>query len=295
MILYDETFYLDFFKEIKTKVNIPTGDAFAYVLNPKYNWVYNKIELCKSVGIPAYPHGIVPPSLPVYSKPVTNLWGMSRGARQLHYWDNESYCPGYLLMPVLHGEQYSIDYAIVDGEIKWHYSILAVKDENDSFLGFRTSDFDGTIFADWIGEYLKGYTGIVNIECIDDNIIEVHLRMSVEFIWFFGGKKWIKSVVNLYENKIWEFYGKENFGYRCVLRVPKEGNNYFVIKYDKKTIRDIEEDLRVNIIMVCDNRAPLKANVDNDEFTYRIALVTGQDKQNCEEAKTRLQLMLGLV
>ena len=57
-------------------VNIPTEDADAWEWNPEFRWIYNKITVARSQELDAGPHGTLPPSFPVFSKPIVNLKGM---------------------------------------------------------------------------------------------------------------------------------------------------------------------------------------------------------------------------
>jgi hypothetical protein len=62
-------------------VNIPTEDADAWKWNPEFRWIYNKITVARSQGLDAGPHGTLPPSFPVFSKPIVNLKGMGIDTR----------------------------------------------------------------------------------------------------------------------------------------------------------------------------------------------------------------------
>ena len=47
-------------------VFIPTEDSDAYVMFPKYRWIYNKLLVAESQGMDCGLHGMTPPALPVY-------------------------------------------------------------------------------------------------------------------------------------------------------------------------------------------------------------------------------------
>ena len=61
-------------------VLVPTDDTDAYVLHPEHRWVYNKLSVTERQGFVCGPHGIEPPSFPVFSKPVFNMRGMGTGS-----------------------------------------------------------------------------------------------------------------------------------------------------------------------------------------------------------------------
>ena len=171
-----------FFEGIDTQgLTIPIDDPTAYQLYPQYNWMYNKIQLMHSFGIEAYPHGIVPSDFPIFSKPITNLWGMGDGARILYEWRSEDkdYVSGHFWMAYLEGQHISTDYVIINGEIQWHCSLVGHKDSEGSFTYWEvTQTIPSLKIIEWFRRHLSQFTGIVNVETIEDNIIELTLRMS---------------------------------------------------------------------------------------------------------------------
>src|SRR5262245_33640461 len=46
---------------------IPIDDATAWQIFPDHRWVYNKLSICESQGVPHGPHGTEPPRFPVFS------------------------------------------------------------------------------------------------------------------------------------------------------------------------------------------------------------------------------------
>ena len=65
-------------------VNVPTEDADAWEWNPEFRWIYDKIVIARNQGLDAGPHGTLPPSFPVFSKPIVNLKGMGVDTRIIH-------------------------------------------------------------------------------------------------------------------------------------------------------------------------------------------------------------------
>src|ERR1700754_4388852 len=64
-------------------VLIPTEDSDAWIWNPRHRWVYDKLAVALSQGLDAAPHGVKPPALPVFSKPIYNMKGMGVGSRAI--------------------------------------------------------------------------------------------------------------------------------------------------------------------------------------------------------------------
>ena len=62
-------------------LNIPTEDADAWSWFPAHRWIYDKLRVAQSQEIAAAPHGVMPPTFPIFSKPIVNLRGMGVGSR----------------------------------------------------------------------------------------------------------------------------------------------------------------------------------------------------------------------
>ena len=63
------------------EVRVPTEDGDAWQWYPRHRWVYDKLRVAESQDFLCGPHGLEPPSFPVFSKPVVNLRGMGVGSR----------------------------------------------------------------------------------------------------------------------------------------------------------------------------------------------------------------------
>src|SRR3954466_10101237 len=74
-------------------IHIPTDDALALELNPSHRWVYDKLLIAQSQGLPCALSFTEPAQYPVFSKPITNLRGMGIGSRLLrNRFDYRKYC-----------------------------------------------------------------------------------------------------------------------------------------------------------------------------------------------------------
>jgi len=96
---------------------IPIEDSEAWTWNPRHRWVYDRIAVALSQGLAAGPHGTRPPSFPVFSKPIVNLWGMGVGTRIFRSRDDydRHYTAGHMWMTLLRGRHVSSDAALVRG------------------------------------------------------------------------------------------------------------------------------------------------------------------------------------
>lgn len=203
---------------------VPTEDGDAWKWFPKYKWVYNKLSVAESQEFTCGPHGLEPPSFPVFSKPVFNMRGMGIGSRILRtpreYKANQR--PGHIWMPLLEGEHISSDVAVVNGKAQWWRHTFGAPLEGGMFDYWVVMAEDRPEIEDycghWLAKNLAGYSGMVNFETIGARIIEVHLRFADQWPDLYGGDAWVKALIGLYQNNIWEYDDRERRqGYSVVL------------------------------------------------------------------------------
>lgn len=234
-------------------VLIPTEDPDAWQLYPPHRWIYSKLLICESQGLVAAPHGVPPPSYPVFSKPIYNLRGMGSGITVIH--SAEEYerlqAPGHMWMPLLSGEHVSTDVAVVDGEPQWwrhttgksldggvfdYWTVLAEsRPELEAYCG------------QWLQRNLKGYTGFLNLETIGGRIIEAHLRFADQWPDLYG-PGWLDAVVELYVHGRWQFADPDRRDGYSVVLFGGHGPQYEPI--DSERIDDLAREPGVSSIQV---------------------------------------------
>ena len=196
---------LQYFEHVKTAALIPTEDSDAWQWYPQHRWVYDKLQVALSQNLDAGPHGTLPPRFPVFSKPIMNLKGMGAGSRVLNSAAEyeASFTAGHFWETLLSGRHVSSDVAVVNGEPRWWGHVTGTP------AGEGTFDY-WTIHAGpdpeieescgaWIQKYLRGYTGMLNLETIGGSIIEAHLRFSDQWPDLYGAG-WVEAMVQLYES-----------------------------------------------------------------------------------------------
>jgi hypothetical protein len=208
-------------------VRIPTEDSDAWQWNPRHRWVYDKLAVAISQDLSAGPHGVTPPSYPVFSKPIYNLKGMGVGSRVLASEADyiEAYRPGHFWSTLLAGDHVSSDVALVDGAPRWwrHAHGIASGEGTFDYWEVRAEANDAVErhCGQWCRKHLAGYTGMANLETIDGRIIEVHLRFADQWPDLYGGDRWVEALVRLYEFGDWHFDDRDRrVGYSVVLFVP---------------------------------------------------------------------------
>jgi hypothetical protein len=165
-------------------VLIPTEDSDAWLWNPRHRWIYDKLAIALSQNLAAAPHGVAPPSYPVFSKPIYNLKGMGVGSRRLDSQQDyaAAYQPVHFWSTLLEGDHVSIYLAVVDGVPHWWRHARGLASGEGTFDYWQVEAepdpaVEGWCDA-WCRKYLGGYTGMVNLETIGGRIIEVHLRFA---------------------------------------------------------------------------------------------------------------------
>ena len=275
-----------YFKNIETsdKIIISCGDYDAWKRYPEFNWVYNKLELCRTQDIEAAPHGVVPSFEPIFSKPIINLHGMGLDAKKIFSWEEKEYRAGHFWMPVLNGTHLSVNMAIENGLSKWTYPMIVTHDDDNYKIKFEylkdTKEYDKILdkVRLWVKKNLESYIGIINIEIIGDKIIECHLRMNTQVIDLYGGDEWLTRVDELYDVKSWnpDKNIKYNTGYSYVLR-KDTGCTYKID--DKEKLEELKG--RVSSIQLILNGV-VKENIVSN-YNRKIAIVNGYDSEEIEK------------
>ena len=283
---------LQYFAHVSTAASIPTEDSDAWQWNPAHRWVYNKLAVALSQGLDAAPHGVAPPSYPVFSKPIVNLKGMGVGSRVLaspaDY--DAHYTPGHLWMTLLEGRHVSSDIAAVDGEPRWWRHVTGKPAGEGTFDHWivHAEPHPGieAYCEKWMRKNLAGYTGMLNLETIGEKIIEVHLRFADQWPDLYG-PGWVDAVVGLYERGDWEFEDDDRCeGYSVVLFGPY-GRRYR--HPPPALVEDIRNTPGVTSVQITfhEDRAPEEHAMPPGGF--RLAIVNGFDLRAALAARERLK------
>lgn len=166
----------------KYNKHIPTVDSVAWIHYPDYRHIYNKLWIAESQRIPSGPMAIYPSFYPVIFKPIINLYGMSRGIKKINNDEeyNNNICDGFFWEEFFNGTHRCIDLVIKNGKIIYVTCLISVERENGLF-DYHMTDLNYKLsnnLKEWIGTFFDEYTGCLNIETIDNNIIECHLRLN---------------------------------------------------------------------------------------------------------------------
>ena len=194
-----------YIKNLNLSKEIITNDIDAWEKNKDYRKIYDKLFIAYSQNIDSGPMGLYPKSYPIIFKPIVNLYGMSRGFKIINniYEYNSNIKDGFFWMKYFPGEQINLDLIIINGKIKF-YSTLVSHDNKDGTFNYHESLPDYKIdenIIKWIKKNLNNFTGCLNLEIIDKNIIEAHLRLNGDFYLY--NENFVRELENLYLNKKW--------------------------------------------------------------------------------------------
>jgi len=273
-------------------VLISTEDADSWTWYPQHRWVYDKVAVALTQGLSAAPHGVEPPSYPVFSKPITNLKGMGVGSRVLRSAADYAahYAPGHMWMTLLDGRHVSSDVAVVNGEPMWWRHTTGKPGAEGTFDHWTVHadaecDIENHAGA-WIKARLAGYTGMVNLETIGGRIIEVHLRFADQWPDLYGAG-WVEALVRLYRDGRWEFADTDRRdGFSVVLFGP-HGPHY---RHPPKSLVDVVRAMpTVSSVQIAfhENRPPESHAMPPGGF--RLAIVNCHDLKAGERARDRLR------
>lgn len=300
MPIHDSHWSLQFFEGIPCPedVDIPAADSDAWQWNPAHNWVYDKLRVAQSQGFTCAPHGVVPPSFPVFSKPITNMYGMGTGSRVIsslaEY--HEVTTPGHFWMPLLEGDHISTDVAVLGGRPVWWRHAAGVPAGGGMF------DY-WTIFAaarpmiesycgNWIGTHLAGYSGMMNLETIGARIIEAHLRFADQWPDINGGRPWVEALIRLYAENRWDFAdaGRRD-GYSIALFAP-HGRKFF---YPPEALQaDIRAMPGITSLQLTFHEDESPEWHSNPPGGFRIGVINAWDLDQGRAARRRLADHYGL-
>lgn len=292
MFLQPEPWTEQYFEPVNhlTDKIIPIDDVTAYDMYPHLRWVYNKMNLCSSQGIPHGPEGTRWISTPSISKPITNLWGMSIGVYTLTTtWnqfneDSKQYRAGNFWMPLFNGTHYSTDFVLVDGIVKWHITFKGHSyTDLGTFSHWELIELPSYVYhyiTDWIKRNIKSFTGIINVESIDEKIIECHLRLSPQFVNLYcSTNNWLIAVSHLYDSNEWHYnFPLPKSGYSVVLWTENSG-----IYHIDDSFLNLANQMVENVVITFTPGYDIK-NETGTGKQFRLAVANGWSYEFCCKA-----------
>ena len=210
---------------------IPTDDPDCWLLQPRHRWVYDKLKVAETQGLPCGPHGVPPPAFPVFSKPVINMKGMGIGSRVIANADGMEHAstPGHMWMQLLNGPHVSSDCAILDGQLMWIRHATGIPWIAGTFkhwtIHAETLPQLEAYLRGWVSAHMGGYSGMMNFETIGGRIIEAHLRFADQWCDLYG-EGWVEALVRLHAEQRWSFDDQNRRDGFSVPLFARHGNGF---------------------------------------------------------------------
>lgn len=211
----------------KLKINyVPFKDSMAYEMNPKHNWVYNKLELCQKLGVESGPFGTNPTIFPIVIKPIISIRGFSRGfyiVKNKEEYEKMDYVIGSFWSPFFKGEHFIYDLILEKGKVVLFGTLKAHSGKGGSFNMFETTNKRLPVeITNFINKYFYDYTGLMNIEIIGNKIIEVHLRLNGDNYIF--DEEINSHIGTLYKTGKWKYPKNNKFVKKFIFPVFNQPN-----------------------------------------------------------------------
>jgi hypothetical protein len=228
----------------------------------------------------------------VFSKPIVNLRGMGAGSRVIESAEayERAHTPGHFWMQLLTGRHVSTDVALVAGKPVWWRHATGVPARAGMFAHWTVHaaadpEIERSCGA-WLERHLAGYTGLVNLETIGAEIIEVHLRFADQWPDL-NGSYWVEAIIRLYAEGRWRFDDRNRRdGYSVALFGP-HGRAY---RHPPRQVleRAVAQDGVMSLqITFHEDRAPERHAMPPGGF--RLALVNGFDFGGAMRARDLLR------
>ena len=186
-----------------SNIIIPINDiqAVKHYKDNKLIKLYNKKYIADSQNISNGDNTIIPNKFPIIVRPKVNLYGMGKDAYFIENLHNFNISAKFFWCEVFRGHHISIDIFFNNNKIQ---DYIAFRGEQGKLFTFEYWEYlkDYKIsnkIEKWIYKNLNNFCGVFNIELINDNIIECHLRMGD--INYFQSEQLTKCIIDCYSNK----------------------------------------------------------------------------------------------
>lgn len=266
----------NFIRNLKNRELLAWSDFESWHRYPKHSWVYDKQALASFTGVPTYDlETEIPDSIhyPYIIKPRTNFTGLSKDAYVASSEDEIEDWKGMIAQKYIEGHQGTSDVVLLNGAVVDSFSFTTHKNYYGEIKLFESNPFIPLQVVNKLRDLFSGYTGVVNVEYINSDIIEIHLRPSLQFYDICGGL--IEQLPRFMETSKWE---KVKFSktYSRVYRTRHDG------KPEVKSLPN-EYGEGVTSVQLCWEDNKLLSETDPSLGRNRYMVINGTNLQKIEE------------
>ena len=221
--------YLDPFQH-HLRGDVPVYDSTCYDRYPKHRFVYDKLWVARSQGIPAglvaeLLKGQANPEYPIFVKP---RWGhKTSGSKHCQQVTAASELPDaraarrheLMWSDMLPGSEAMTDFVLVKGRVVYQMSHVCSEQQHDFADAWKyTSPLNKppeTVLA-WVSKHLRGFTGIVNVQYRGDKIFEAGLRPARTGAYFAAtdNEALLRNVSTALSHDEWNFVERVKMNYK---------------------------------------------------------------------------------
>jgi hypothetical protein len=231
--------YIDGFETHLTN-KMPFFDKGCYERYPRYQFVYDKLWIVKSQGLPGgrlekligkenkvqYPIFIKPRwgHLSASSKNCFKINTAEELQKYIHY-------PDMMWSEFIDANEQMTDYILLKGKIVHQITYIYSDKQNgfsDDYKYISPETKPAAVITEWVTQHLPEHTGIVNVQSRDNKIIEVGLRLARGGAYLVSteNEALITNINNIFINKEWNYNLSEEmkfkpfYVYKCFTTLP---------------------------------------------------------------------------
>lgn len=220
--------------------NMPFFDKGCYERYPKYKFVYDKLWVIKSQGLPGgrleklkgkeetvtYPIFIKPRwgHLSASSKNCFKISSADELAKYIHY-------EKMMWSEFIDANEGMTDYVMLNGTIVHHITHIYSDKQNGFSDDWKYVSPDSTPphnITEWVNHHMKGFTGVVNTQYRDNKLIEVGLRFARggAYLVSTANAPLINNINSIFDTQTWkpnlekEMRFKPFYGFKCYTTIP---------------------------------------------------------------------------
>ena len=221
-------------------LNMPFFDNTCYERYPNYRFLYDKLWIIKSQGLNG---GRLEKlegkedkvNYPIFIKP---RWGhLSASSKNCYKITNAEELKKYvhyknmMWSDFIDAKEIMTDYILLNGKIVHQITYVYSEKQNefsDDWKFISPASTPAPNVTEWIKTHIKDHTGVVNVQCRDNKIIEAGLRLARGGAYLVSTENaaLIENVNRIFDSQTWhynltdEMKFKPFYVYKCYTKIP---------------------------------------------------------------------------
>ena len=228
--------------EVWFSPKIPMSDIRAYIENPDFRYIYDKLWVVKSQKLKGGQLKYFKKAkFPIFIKP---RWGhKTAGSKNCYKINNYIQLKPFLNMPDMIWSEYidhpekMTDYVLINGNIVYQITYVysgSVNGLSDEWKLISTENRPPYEINKWVTTNLTNYTGVLNVQYRGTHVIEAGMRLARGGAYILSTKDYglIHAINQLYLQNVWDFSQiKPTFASFYAFKCYLEGPLLYVFPY----------------------------------------------------------------